>query len=242
MQGCREVRRRGTRGLGEPVGGVLDRAAEHLRLVRVRQGSARDLLDRLPPQPLGVDERSVHVEQDGLERELGVGGHVSLFHCGFTTGRWALRVDAFCHEDRPLRQRHAYGDSGAQGGGLVRGQVGLDLGAVAESYADADDRAEERGADDTRVSGLVGVHMDRLGPYEHVDFGSCRCLAVDRQPLAEHVDDPVRELPWSRLIVPTNSATNAVAGRPYNSAGAAHCSSFPARITATRSAMDRASS
>ncbi|MGH1551516.1 hypothetical protein ACRAWF_02880 [Streptomyces sp. L7] len=69
-----------------PAGGVFDRTAEHLRLVRVGEGSARDLLHRLPPQPLGVDERSVHVEQDGLERELGVGGHVSLFQYGYCRG------------------------------------------------------------------------------------------------------------------------------------------------------------
>ena len=42
--------------------------------------------------------------------------------------------------------------------------------------------------------------------------------------------------------MPTNSATNAVAGRSYSSAGAAHCSIRPARITATRSAIDSASS
>ena len=45
-----------------------------------------------------------------------------------------------------------------------------------------------------------------------------------------------------RFIVPTNSATKAVAGWSYSSSGGAICSSRPSRITPTRSAIDRASS
>jgi hypothetical protein len=48
--------------------------------------------------------------------------------------------------------------------------------------------------------------------------------------------------PGSRLTEPTNSATKLVAGVEYTSAGEPSCSSWPARITPTLSAIDSASS
>ena len=45
----------------------------------------------------------------------------------------------------------------------------------------------------------------------------------------------------TRLIVPTNPATKAEAGRAYSTRGGSNCSSRPSRITATRSAMAIAS-
>ena len=70
----------------------------------------------------------------------------------------ALRVDAVRHEDRPFRQRHAYGDSGAQGGRLVRGQVGLDLGVVATAFLGSVVRLTVRLADSTEVKADLPAH------------------------------------------------------------------------------------
>lgn len=55
-------------GRAQPGRGVLDRPAEHVRPVGLGQGPSGDLLHRLPPEPLGVDERAVHVEQHGRQR------------------------------------------------------------------------------------------------------------------------------------------------------------------------------
>ena len=63
--------------------------------------------------------------------------------------------------------------------------------------------------------------------------GRSRPRTVTTEPLT---------VPASRLVSPTNSATNGVAGREYTSVGGASWSSWPLRITPTRSAMASASS
>ena len=120
-------------------------------LVGLRERPAeprRDVLDRLPPQPLGVHEGAVHVEQDGLERLLGMSRGVGVRG---GVGGHAAFSQAVGDQDGTLRQGHGHGGTRAQRGGLVGRQVGLDLGAVGEPDGEAGGGAEEGGGDDPRV-------------------------------------------------------------------------------------------
>ena len=149
------------------------------------------------------------------------------------------------HEHGPVQQRDRDPRPGVEVGRPVAGHVGEHLAAVGAQQPQAGAGAAE-GGDERRWRRRrrpARPPSPRAGPAP-----SPSAPGAGQSPSAGSTCAPTRtrpsalDRPGRRFIAPTNSATNGVAGRSYSSAGAAHCSSRPARITPTRSAIDSASS